>query len=274
LGSALFGSFFAVAEEEAAEAAVEATEEAAATEGEAAEEESLTDEEKMAKVADQGKELVEKLSHLKELIAAKGDKVSGSELESLKKLEQMLGDTLGGGLGGLAAPQAGKDAEVTQFFAACTMMSMARAGSSRANTQGSLRRMADGKLTPADAADSDLWRMTVSCLTRLTDDEFDRFKAGTLKLLPKEYVDAAKLPEAREEVVKVDPGHWAELQVVAKSIAGDAPEPASTPPIAYIALVIVVAVVIFLGKKFMDMLNEKEEKGSKKKKTREGPKSK
>merc|ERR1719240_168124 len=73
-------------------------------------------------------ELMEKLGKLKTLLAEKGDKVSPGALEKIKDLEKSLN-----GLGLSDKLAGGANPEVTEFFGACTLLAMGRAGAQRAS---------------------------------------------------------------------------------------------------------------------------------------------
>eukprot|EP00927_Polykrikos_kofoidii_P061824 TRINITY_DN56650_c0_g1_i1.p1 TRINITY_DN56650_c0_g1~~TRINITY_DN56650_c0_g1_i1.p1 ORF type:complete len:337 (-),score=63.53 TRINITY_DN56650_c0_g1_i1:243-1112(-) len=217
-----------------------------------------------AAIADQGHDVLNKLSQLKQLLSQKGDKVSEKDLETLKNLESMLGDTLNS----LTTQKTPEDAEVLKFFSACVSMSVARVGGQRPTTQWALRQMADGKGDLKWASETELWRLAVSCVNRLTDSEYLRFNAGTLKQLPREYADIASKPEMKDEVVNLDPGHFAQLRIAAKAIVPDAPPPPTAPSwYGYLAILPVVGVFGFLAKKIIDMqMSETPKKGKKEKK--------
>merc|ERR1719440_329775 len=110
---------------------------------------------------------------------------------------------MGGG-----APGSNKD--LTEFLSGCVAMSMRRAGVQRQSTLGSLRRLADNKLPPEEAAKQELWKMVGVCVADFTEEEFADFKSGKLKMLPKAYVDASKKPEAEKKVMEIDAQVWKE----------------------------------------------------------------
>lgn len=233
-------------------------------------------EEPEASAEDKSKELLAKLGQLRQLIQAKGDKVSPDELASLKKLEKMLSETFGTGAG--LGESAGSSKEVTEYFTACVALALGRvSGSKRVDALASLKRLSEDKFTPAQASESEFFRMTISCLNRLTDDEYDLFKAGSLKQLPIAHVDASKKPEMTDEVVNADPSFWGELKIVAQGLGalGEPEAPGSSIPTWVLPILglPVFGGMVFVIKRLMDQLDEKEsrkeEKAAKKAKKKD-----
>merc|ERR1719272_999877 len=122
--------------------------------------------------------------------------------------------------------------------------------------------MAEGKMTPQQASESELWRMSTSCITRLTDAELAKFKAGSLKMLPKAHTDAAKTSEMTAEVLKLEQGHWDEFEVVAKSLVGEKVEAVApaNPMYGMVAAVPLLGVFGLLAKKMIDLQASGKEK--------------
>lgn len=250
-------------------------EDGAAAEGAASgePEKELTEEEKEAQAkafADSAGELQEKLAQLKSLLDKKGENADPQLKERLKGLESQL-DSLGLGLGG------GASKELTEFLGGCVAMSLRRAGARRPSTLGALRQMAKGRLEPAEAANTELWRMCSVCIADLTDVELGQFKAGKLTVLPQAMADKANKPEGKEAVTAMEASIYKELKVVADALlttfAGD-DEGTGVPAYAgLIAGIPIAAIFAFLGKKFMDMQKREEEAQAKKALKKEGKKS-
>jgi len=223
-----------------------------------------TDSEDLKNYADMSQGLLEKLGQLKTLLAQKGDKISPDELQKIKDLEKMLGDL---GLSSKPAANPAADKEVTEFFGACIAMSMRRAGPQRASTQTGLSMMAQGKVTPEMAATTDLWKNSVACITRLTDAQYEQFKAGALKILPKEHETYAQSAEIKDEIMNLPAEYWTHMQVVSKGLVGAAPEPSTMPKYyGIIAMVVIVVLVGLATKRLIDMTNTRQDKSSKKEK--------
>lgn len=252
------------------------SEEAPAAEAEstdAATEEGGTDEQKGQQFVDSAKELQEKLAQLKALLDAKGDSADPGLKEKLSGLEAQLGSL---GLDGLTGG-GGSSPELTKFLGACVAMSMRRAGMQRPATLSALRRLAEGKMPPEEAAKNEFWRMVGVCVGEMKEDEFADFNAGKVKILPKAYVDLSKKPEGEQKVLEIDAQVWDELKKVSAGLlqeltGGGAAE---KPPFAigYLAMIPVIGAVAFLGKLFLDMQKREDEK-QKKASKREGKKSK
>lgn len=239
------------------EVAVEDSEPAQA-DGEAApaEGEGMTDGEKGQQFVDSAKELQEKLGQLKALLDAKGMDADPALKERLAGLEdQLKGLGLDGLMGGGAAPGSNKD--LSDFLSGCIALSMRRVGVQRPSTLGALRRLAENKLTPAEAAKQELWRMVGVCVADFTEDEFKDYKTGKLKVLPKAYVDASKKPEAEKKVMEIDAQVWEELRLVATGLMKELGHSGEDdkPPINYglLALIPFGLAIGFLIKLFLDM---------------------
>lgn len=242
--------------------------EAAATEGEP---ESEADAEARAQAfASSAQELQEKLGQLKALLDKKGEGADPALKERLKGLEEQL-DSLGLGLGG------GSNKELAEFLGGCVAMSMRRAGVRRPSTLGALRKMANNKLTPEQAADTELFRMVGVCVAELTDAELAQFKAGKLSMLPQAMADKAAKAEAKEQVTGMEPGVYKELRLVSeallKQFAGD-DEGALPMKQGLMAGIPLIAIFAFLGKKFMDMQKREQEDAAKREKKKEKKKDK
>jgi len=262
------------AEETAAATAADAqpAEEAAQAEGGDA---AATDEAKGQQFMDSAKELQEKLAQLKALLDAKGDNADPGLKEKLSGLESQLSSL---GLDGLSGGSAGaaNDPELTRLLVACSDMAMRRVGIQRPSTLGSLRRLVDNKLPPADAAKDELWRMVAVCVNELTEADFSAFKAGKLRLLPKTHVEASQKPEAEKQVLELQPHVWDELRQVAQVrldelVGGDGKQlPMGA---AYLAFIPIGGMVLFMLKLYKDSQRAQEEKDSAKRKKRSGSKS-
>jgi hypothetical protein len=255
--------------EEAEDAAVEDTAGSEEGDGDAANED-----EKGQQFVDSARELQEKLAQLKALLDAKGDDTDPALKEKLSGLENQL---KGLGLDGLDGGS-GPNPELTEFLSACVAMSMRRAGMQRPSTLSALRRLADGKLPPAEAAKNEFWRMVGVCVGDFREDEFAEFKQGKIKILPKSHVEASKTPEAEKKVLEIDAQNWEQLKSISagllKELSGGGNQ--EKPPFAmgWLALIPVVLAVAFLGKLFMDMQSREKEAANKKASKREGKKSK
>jgi len=220
---------------------------------------------------DSAQELSDKLAQLKALLDAKGE---GADPELKARLDSLqgqlgalgLGDIIGGG-GAMAPSQ-----ELTEFLTGCVAMSLRRAGAQRPATIGALRRLAEDKLSPDEAAKLDLWRMVGACINDLTQQELEQFKEGKLVMLPKAYVEMSKKPEVEESVKGLEETMWNELKTISrallKDLIGNTEE--QKPPVMFGALFAfpLLGALAFLAKKFIDMQgetgNKKEKKKSKK----------
>lgn len=217
-----------------------------------------------ASFAASAKELQDKLGQLKALLDKKGESADPALKERLQGLEQQL-ESLGLGLGGGSV---GATKELHEFLAGCVSMSIRRAGVRRPSTLGALRKMANNKLTPTQAAETELFRMVGVCIAELTDAELGQFKAGKLTILPQAMVDKAAKPDAKELVTAMEAGVYKELPVVSgallKQIGGEEdPLPIKQGLLAGLPL---LAVLGFLGKKFFDMQKREGAKKEKKEK--------
>jgi len=250
---------------------------AAAEEGvETAEAEAAAAPEAGMAMEDSAAELGQKLEQLKALLDAKGanaDPDLKAKLDGLTaQLSSLgLGDLMGGsGAGGGDALPDSK--ELQEFLTACVMLSMKRAGDSRSSTLAAFRHLVRGKLTPVEASEMEVWRMTATCINELTEQELQQFKAGKLRKLPNSYVEMSKKPEATKQVTDLEENVWKQLAVISQAIVG-APEDAPQQPV-YLGMMMAIPLLGafgFLGKKFMDMQKEKKKPKEKK---REGKKSK
>jgi len=245
--------------EDAAPAEAAESADAAPAEGEGG------DEEKGQKFVDSARELQEKLAQLKSLLDAKGEGADPALKDKLAGLENQLKDL---GLDSLTGDAAGSNPELTEFLGACVAMSMRRAGMQRPATLGALRKLVENKLPPAEAAKVELWRMVAVCVGDFREDEFADFKSGKMKILPKAYVDAAKKPEAEQKVLEIDAQVWSELRRISdgllKELMGS--QSGERPPFnaAYLAMVPLFGMVLWMGKMFLDM-KKREDQQSKKK---------
>lgn len=253
-----------------------ATEPAAAEGGgeAAGEEKELTEEEKKAKgeeFVDSAKELQEKLGQLRALLDAKSEGADPALKERLAGLENQLKtlglDGLGGG--GAASP------ELTEFLGACVAMSLRRAGMQRPATLGALKRLVQKKLPPAEAAKDELWRMVAVCITEFKEDEFQSFKAGKVKILPKSYVDESKKPEAEKKVLEIEDQVWDQLRTISagllEELTGNQAQVQTEGTLGYILMLPFLGVCGLMGYGFYKMNNKDETK--KEKKSKKGPDS-
>eukprot|EP00401_Gymnodinium_catenatum_P009103 CAMPEP_0117550104 /NCGR_PEP_ID=MMETSP0784-20121206/48507_1 /TAXON_ID=39447 /ORGANISM="" /LENGTH=289 /DNA_ID=CAMNT_0005347109 /DNA_START=28 /DNA_END=897 /DNA_ORIENTATION=+ len=236
------------------------SDEPAAEESASADEAGLSPEESYLR---QSKDVLGKLKELKTLLAEKADKVGPEHLEQLKAVEEMLE--------GLKMPTQGQPDEkaLTEIFGACVLMTMHRAGYKRPSTQSALRSMALGKVTPAQAAESDFWRMAVACINGITDAELESFKAGGLKLLPKSHVTASQEKDFTDQVLKLDAAHWDFFKAVAKEFAGEVESSGGASHVYGLAAgAVIVLVAVILTRKVIDMRrgSDKKDKAGKKKK--------
>lgn len=226
-------------------------------------------------IEDSAAELGQKLEQLKALLDAKGENADPELKAKLDGLQSQLSSLgLGDLVGGLGSnSQALPDSkELQEFLTACVMLSMKRAGDSRSSTLAALRLLVRGKLTPAEAAEMELWRMTATCINELTEQELQQFKNGKLRKLPNSYVELAKKPEATKQVTDLEENVWKQLAIISQAIVG-APEDQPQQPV-YLGMLFAIpllGVFGFLGKKFMDM---QAAKNKPKEKKREGKKSK
>jgi len=218
---------------------------------------------------DSAKELVDKLATLKALLDKGGYNQDPQLKEQLNNLEKQL-TSLGiqDGLGGVSDVDVKE--ELNAFLGGCVAMSMRRIGTKSSATQNSLRLMANGRMTPDEAAKSELWKLVAVCVTRITDVEFTQFKAGKMASLPKKYVDIASKPEAEDIVDEVEDHIWTELRTIAKTLSDEMsagqPQGPVTAWYGYVAGVPVLCAVALLAKKFMDMRAEEESRKNKAKK--------
>merc|ERR1712048_964558 len=175
-----------------------------------------------------------------------------------------MGNSGASGASGIPASK-----ELTEFLMGCVVMSIRRAGMQRPTTLGSLRRMAEEKMTRDEAAQNDVWRMAGVCINELTEQELKQFKDGKLTSLPKKWVDASKKPEAEKMVQDIDEAIWKELAGISAALVQELfgnVEQAKPPNfMGLLAGIPVLGAVAFLAKKFMDMQNQKENKKDKKK---------
>lgn len=226
---------------------------------------------------DSAKELTDKLAQLRALLDAKGEDADPALKERLKGLQSQLSSLGIGDLGGGGDGEIPSSPELTEFLSGCVAMSMRRVGVKRPSTVGALKRLADDKLTPEEAAKVDLYRMIGVCVNEFTEEELTQFKAGKLSILPKAYVDAAKKPEAEDQVKSLDASIWKELKKIAaglvRELVGDTAEQGNVP--FYVGLVGAVPVILmvgFLARKFVQLQQEKAAAAEKKEK-RGGKKS-
>merc|ERR1711988_750631 len=147
---------------------------------------------------------------LKALLDAKGDTADPDLKERLAGLQSQLGALGLGDLGNLGAGAGSlpPSKELQEFLTSCVAMSMKRIGDSRSSVITALRLLVKDKLTPADAATMELWRMTATCINELTEQELQQFKNGKLRQLPKTYVDLSKKPEATKQVTDLEENVW------------------------------------------------------------------
>jgi hypothetical protein len=224
------------------------------------------------KFSNSAKEVQDKLGQLRALLDQRGDSADPKLKEQLEQLEAQL---KGLDLSSLANP-AGSDEGVTKLMGACAMLSVKRAGAQRPSTMAGLRRLSDSSLSKQDAADSEISRMIVACVNELTGDQLDQYTGGALQMLPKEIANKASTPEARDYLTQLDDTLWGHLQVTAKTLyeqlreqRGGGEDLATSNYIGLLALLPMVAIALFIGKKFYDMQQmqgAKKDKSSKKKK--------
>lgn len=225
------------------------------------------------KFSNSAKEVQDKLGQLRALLDQRGDSADPKLKEQLEALEAQL---KGLDLSSLAAPAAGSDEAVKKLMTACAMLSVKRAGAQRPSTMAGLRRLSDSSLSKKDAADSEVSRMIVACVNELTGDQLDQYTDGALQMLPKEIVNKASAPEARDYLTALEDTLWGHLQVSAKTLfeqlreqRGGGEDLATSNYIGLLALLPVGAIALFIGKKFYDMQlsqGAKKDKSSKKKK--------
>jgi len=224
-------------------------------------------------IEDSAAELGQKLEQLKALLDAKGENADPELKANLDGLSGQLSALgLGDILGGEAAPSLPDSKELQEFLTACVMLSMKVAGDSKSSTLGALRYLVRGKLTPAEASEMELWKMTATCINELTEQELQQFKSGKLRKLPKNLIELSKKPEATKQVIDIEDNVWKQLAVISQAIVG-APEDQPKQPI-YLGMMFAIPLLCvfgFLGKKFMDMQTAKKKPKDKK---REGKKSK
>jgi hypothetical protein len=255
------------AEDPPAEAEVKVEDDKAeASPAEAGEGESADEDAKGQQFVDSAKELQEKLGQLKALLDAKGgDGADPALKERLSGLEDQLKSL---GLDGLTGGGAGENSALTEFLSACLVLSMRRVGVQRQATLSALRKLASNKLLPAEAAKVELWRMVGVCVADFTEEEYNDYKAGKMKMLPKAYVDASKKPEAEEKVVGLEAAHWEELRKISeglhKELVGDTSKEKLPVMYGVLAMVPFAVGIGFLAKLYMNMNKEKEEKAKKK----------
>jgi hypothetical protein len=223
--------------------------------------------------SDSMKELQEKLGILKQLIDQRGEKEGDNPQlqEQLQKLEKQLE-----GLGiSMKEHEAAGDAdteEIGKLLRACVLLSLRRAGGQqKPSTTAGLRRLGDPTLSRKDAANSDVGRMIVTCANELKTHQLEQFNAGSLQLLPKEIVTKATAPEAIEQVEQLDKDIWVHIQATAKVMVDNFQEEmrsskdlSTSNYVGLFALIPVAIILLFMGKKFLDM---QQRQGSKKEKS-------
>jgi hypothetical protein len=224
------------------------------------------DEAKGQAFVDSAKELQDKLGQLKALLDAKGEGADPALKERLSGLEDQL-KTLGlDGLTGGGASES--NPALTEFLSGCVALAMRRVGIQRPATLGALRKLAEKKLPPAEAAKVELWRMVAVCVADFTEDEYADYKAGKMKMLPKALVDASKKPEAEQKVLEIEAGHWEELRKISagllKELVGDKGD--NKPPVFYglLAMIPLGLMIAFIAKLYRDMQKNQEGKKAKK----------
>mmetsp|Transcript_109389 Transcript_109389/g.214405 ORF Transcript_109389/g.214405 Transcript_109389/m.214405 type:complete len:121 (+) Transcript_109389:2-364(+) len=115
-----------------------------------------------------------------------------------------------------------------------------------------------------------LMRLVAVCLNDLTEEQLRSHIAGQLMSLPQTMVERSGRPEAGEAVLGIEPELWKELQTVAKAVLEQLASESSVErlPVAYglLAMIPLLLVVGFLGKKFKDMQKEQAAKKEKSKK--------
>lgn len=225
---------------------------------------------------DSARELQEKLGQLRALLDAKGEGADPALKERLAGLETQL---TGLGLDGLTGG-AGSSPEMTEFLSACVAMSLRRAGMQRPATLGALRRLVQKKLSPAEAAQQELWKMVAVCVAECKEDEFASFKSGKLKILPKVYVDAAKEPDAEKKVLEIEEPVWDDLRRISEGLlaelVGNQEEGSKLPGGAGMFAMIPFAVIIgLMVYGFLKLQKDKDDVAAKKaeKKGKKGPDS-
>merc|ERR1719498_1198944 len=105
-------------------------------------------------------------------------------------------------------------------------------------------------------------------MTELKEDEYADFKKGKMQKLPKAYETASKKPENEKKVLEVEAQAWEELKAIAsglmKELSGGGNQAAPPMNAGYLAAIPILIAAGFLGKMFMGLQKEKEEKASKK----------
>ncbi|CAK0789604.1 unnamed protein product [Prorocentrum cordatum] len=202
------------------------------------------------------------------LLAKKGDDVDPQLKERLAGLEKQLeGLDLDGVAGGGANP------ELHEFLGGCIMMSMRKVGMRRPQTLAALSRLASGKLTQEEGASVELVRMTSVCVSELTDQELAQYKGGGLQVLPPALVAKAAESSAKDVVCPLEAAVWEQLAVVAAAlqsqIVGDLPSKGLPQGTGLIAGIPLLAIFVFLGKKFYDMKQREVTKKDKKQKSKD-----
>lgn len=257
--------------EEASEAksGEEKTEEVA---GEASGEEN---EEKAQAFMDSAQDLQDKLDQLNALLEAKGDTIDPELKERIQGLKNQL---TGLGLDGLGANSPGANKELSEFLQQCLILTVSRVGR-KSSTINTLAKFSEESFTREQAAQSEFWRMAITCIQEVNQDDLDLMKKGELKKLPKEFADIAK-KEGEKKVMDLDDQLWQELKYVVPSLVkaytGNTNSEDNRLPVEYglLALIPFGIMALFLGKLYVDMKKKQSEEEDRKAKKQEKKKSK
>jgi hypothetical protein len=257
--------------EEASSEAVEEKKDEAGEAGEAGDEAS--NEEKAQQFMDSAQDLQDKLAQLNELLEAKGDTIDPELKERIMGLKNQLG-SLGVDMGGSSV---GQNQQLTEFYALCISNTVSRVGR-KSGTINTLAKITDPSFTREAAAKSDFWRMAIACIQEANEQDLEEMKAGTMKKLPKEFVDIAQSPEGEKKVLELGEQEWAELKALVPELVkayrggnGD-----NSPPPNFYGL---LAFIPFLGmaglmaKLYFDM-KKKQDEGAKRKAEKDSKKDK
>lgn len=231
----------------------------------------------LASMVDSMAELQQKLGQLKKLV----DDRTGDDPAMKERMEGLMKQLEGLGLGdlasqGKAASEKDRKAEV-QVMTACLSLSLQSAfPTRRSSSLSTLKRMASGKMTKEEASGLPVMRMVAVCIKDLSNDEFKKFTHGKLTSLPDALKAKAALPESKEQVLKLEediPSIWEEMlatvaapmEIAAQEAADKEPKPPVPSSYGLLALVPLLLIAAFLGKKFLDMQNAQRSREEQKK---------
>lgn len=206
---------------------------------------------------------------VKEALKEAGDGMDpalNARLKGLLDLEDLDGE--GGG----------EPSAANELTGTCLVLAATRLGTKRSSTLAALERLGQEALPRAEAADIELARMTAVCINELETYKFSEKEEAELKadkqaMLPDAFAVKAATAEGRQQVLDIPDTVWAELRTFSQTFhqktVGEAQAYELPKGAGLFALIPVLFAVGFLGKKFMDIQNEKKvQKKEKSKKKR------